>query len=330
MRSDTRYILSLDGGGFRGYAQSWFLKKFFQQAGITNFLDWNLISGTSIGGISAVAFALGKTPQDMIDIFKNHGADIFAKNTSFDAGYMARVVMGLAGYGSPPTQYSNLPLKEAINSVVDDNKTMSDIPVPVILTGWNATQMKPYNFSNILGQEPVLIGHNDNVVNAMLSTSAAPLFFPPQLVNADVIIDGGVMQNNPCVLAFSMIKKLNPTVNRFIILSVGTGYSYSKFIPPIPALNDLIPQNVNYVAWLLEKLLIDAPAVLNDKIMRTLATDVYDQIYYYRFGFDFKEGEDDSLDNASLEQQALLEEKVEEKYAMDSDLISNFIAHFKA
>lgn len=365
MREDTKYILSLDGGGFRGYAQSFFLKKFCQQAQIDTFTEWDLISGTSVGAISAVAYALGKKPEDLLTLFREHGEQIFAKNSWFDTGYFARVIMGLSGYGSPPTAYQKQPLKDAINTVVDDSLLLEDIAVPVIITAWNASQRKPFNFSNIIGQDPVLVGSSTPAVDAVLSSSAAPLYFPPHIVNGDKMIDGGVMQNNPSVLGYSVLKKMFPKIRRFIVLSVGTGQAYSDFEPPMPSLSlaqqkpmspevelaqikikqemvklrvsasaaelprDLLPTNVTYVEWLMENVLISAPAILNDKIMRCVAADVYDEIIYYRFDFNFNAGEDGSLDNATPEHQALLESKVNAQYAIDLDRITTFIEHLR-
>ena len=65
-------ILSFDGGGIKGLFSAYFMKFFCQDAGIPGnkiHEHFSVISGTSIGGIQALAYATGYSPDDMIELF---------------------------------------------------------------------------------------------------------------------------------------------------------------------------------------------------------------------------------------------------------------------
>jgi patatin-like phospholipase/acyl hydrolase len=63
MDINTIRALEFDGGGVRGYLSLKFFQRFVQQWGINPnelWKYWNVISGTSIGGIMALFIAFGK------------------------------------------------------------------------------------------------------------------------------------------------------------------------------------------------------------------------------------------------------------------------------
>lgn len=78
---DTIRILSLDGGGIRGVFSATWLDLFCKRAGIDEsklFEFFDVIAGTSIGGIQAIAYADGKSPEFMKNLFLSKGKDIFS------------------------------------------------------------------------------------------------------------------------------------------------------------------------------------------------------------------------------------------------------------
>src|ERR1043165_7312737 len=81
---NTVRILEIDGGGERGYLSSLFLQKFIQLWGIDQADLWknfNVICGTSVGGILALALAQGKTTDELIPFFLNEGPYVFSLGT---------------------------------------------------------------------------------------------------------------------------------------------------------------------------------------------------------------------------------------------------------
>lgn len=371
--SKTVKILSLDGGGMRGYFSATFLKRFCLDAGIQSnrlFEAFDIITGTSIGGIQALGYAYGKTPEDMRQFFASKGSSIFAYSSILPlSAYKLSVIMGLPTY--PSTFYAQEPLKTALTEVFGNTLKLSDLSGKVIIPAWDTHEDMSSIFSNISGLEPFLSGADRSIVDVGLATSAAPLYFPPASVNSHTMIDGGVYVNNPVTLAYSVAKKMFPGTTRFCILSVGTGVAHNDFIPETTLklktvdseleqetkkeiekirqklfkkypdkkeqvmflterLTGIAPYNVDYIFYLMDNVFIPGPQELNAKVMEFEATDVYDDIFFNRFQYQFLPGQDSSLDNYSPTNLDHLQQYAMTQYDVDLLKIQNFIAHFNA
>lgn len=243
MDRNTLRILSLDGGGMRGYLSAIFLKLFVQQWGVNAnelYKHFDIITGSSIGGITALAYASGKSPTDILPFFTEDGPWIFTTSTSTPSSRpstLTKINTIVGGPLSNPTFYPSTTngigtkrLKSKLDNVFG-TKTMQDMQTNVLITSFekNATETDftqdtntPIYFSNS-NIVPVLIGQNNLAVDVAMATSAAPLYFPSWQIGEDKYIDGGVVQNNPASLGFAIAKSLKPTANRYCVLSIGTG-----------------------------------------------------------------------------------------------------------
>jgi uncharacterized protein len=76
-------ILSLDGGGIRGIFSAAVLAAIEEDLGTTITDHFDLIAGTSTGGIIAVGLGLGLTPRAILDFYVSEGRSIFADRLSF-------------------------------------------------------------------------------------------------------------------------------------------------------------------------------------------------------------------------------------------------------
>jgi predicted acylesterase/phospholipase RssA len=252
----TVRILSIDGGGVRGVIPSTFLTRFCPQAGIDPtkvFESFDIIIGTSIGGLLSLGFAAGKTPSEMTQFFYDKGSSIFYYNSSLSLdAYKAGVILHPLGFnynytfygvGDPdhPDDSSINGLKKALTEVLGANTKLSDLNGNLILTAWDADEDKAVLFSNLTQFPNYLIGSEFKAVEAGLATSAAPLYFPSSTIDGHKYIDGGVFQNNPEITAYAVAKQLFPTANRMCLLSVGTGVSYNDFLPPTLKLRNTSP-----------------------------------------------------------------------------------------
>ena len=85
MDFNTIRVLSLDGGGMRGYVSANFLKSFVDLWGVNPNELWkyfDVISGSSIGGIMALALSFGKSPEELLTFFTEDGPWIFTTSSS--------------------------------------------------------------------------------------------------------------------------------------------------------------------------------------------------------------------------------------------------------
>jgi uncharacterized protein len=97
-------ILSLDGGGFRGMFSAAVLARLEEDLGTRIADHFDLIAGTSTGGIIALGLGLGLSPQEITAFYTEHGPRIFRDRTRTRS--LRRLLRA---------KYGREPLKEALS-----------------------------------------------------------------------------------------------------------------------------------------------------------------------------------------------------------------------
>lgn len=180
-------ILSLSGGGYRGLFTARILADLEEHIDAPIASRFDLIAGTSIGGILALALALEVPARRMVTLFEEHGEDIFKKRRSF-LGYLR----------SPYTQSSLATLLES--DALFGQRTIGACRHRVIVPAINHTTGRPVLFKT--PHHPNFSAdHKHRLVDVALATSAAPGFFPRHTFNSCQYVDGGLFANAPGLLA---------------------------------------------------------------------------------------------------------------------------------
>ena len=86
-------ILSLDGGGLKGLFSACFLAEWEQHVGRPITSSFDLIAGTSTGGIIALALGAGFPAAQIVEFYRQHGPAIFPAEV-FEAVGRARQAFG--------------------------------------------------------------------------------------------------------------------------------------------------------------------------------------------------------------------------------------------
>lgn len=265
MSNNNCRLLSFDGGGMKGLFSAYFMKYFCQDAGIHGneiYKHFDIISGTSIGGIQALGYANGMSPDDMIDFFITKGPLIFSPQVST----LQKINTILYG---DETFYSNTVLKQQLANVFGTAK-MFQLKTNVLITsvevfltnipdvGESVSNFRPVFFSNV--NLPGFEGQNYLVQNVALATSAAPLYFPaitiPEVTTPNAkFIDGGTYMNNTAAGIWALSNAIHPSSDRVSLLSVGTGLgTIGLFDPqPAPPLTKVILHHQEYKEFLATK-----------------------------------------------------------------------------
>lgn len=251
--SNTVRILELDGGGARGIITSTFLDLFVTKWGINPNEIWkyfDVICGTSIGGIQAVAYANGLAPSDMTQLFLTDAPWIFTTSTStpsVEPSVLSKVVTMVGSgtfYPGDTEGIGSMRLQSKLEEILG-NKTLQDMKTNVLIPSFEkndveadfaSTTNTPVYFSNISPNIlPILHGQNFSAVDVCMATSAAPIYLPAWSIGEDNYIDGGITHNNTSSFGLAIAKALKPTANRACVLSLGTGLGDVGFPPSPPS-----------------------------------------------------------------------------------------------
>jgi patatin-like phospholipase/acyl hydrolase len=204
-------ILSLDGGGIRGIFSAAVLAAIEEDLNVRVIDHFDLIAGTSTGGIIAIALGFGLSPKEIVEFYLAEGKDIFANPLGIAS--LRRIFR---------SKFDSAPLVAALQRTFGE-KRFGDSTKRLIIPSYNLGEDDVYIFRT--AHNPRL--RRDYKVPAWKvaqATSAAPTYFPASK-NVDELrlVDGGVWANNPTMVAFiEAIGTLKIDPNDIRILNLGT------------------------------------------------------------------------------------------------------------
>ena len=178
-------ILAIDGGGIKGVFPASFLATVEDAIGdnIANYFD--LIVGTSTGGIIALGLGLGLSAKEILAFYEESGPRIFSGN---------RPLRWLRWFGI--SKYNKVPLREALVVCFGEQK-LGDSKKRLVIPSLNLENGEVYIYKT--AHHPRLQrDYKAKAVDVALATSAAPTYFPThRAATGTPLIDGGVWANNP-------------------------------------------------------------------------------------------------------------------------------------
>jgi uncharacterized protein len=243
--TDRRAILCLDGGGMRGILTIQLLKKIEKIAGIPCYDIFDMIAGTSAGGIIAGLITTGHTAEEIEGLYVNLINEVFDKK-----------LLGNR-FVNPPAfskvKYRSL-LKVAVGDVVIA-EACRERDIDLLITAQDISAAEETFFSCFKQDDGSFYGTYKNVLlrAVMEATMSAPTYFYP----LERFVDGGTTTyNNPSLAAFmeavsysradKNMDKCEYQINKITMFSLGTGIS-RQFIKPTNTIN---PDGVDIVFWL--------------------------------------------------------------------------------
>lgn len=207
--NDRFQILALSGGGYRGLYTATLLADLESAAGKPLAQCFDLLTGTSVGGILALGLALEIPAARLAALFADHGDEIFARQFSLfgylRANYSSK---GLSALLTHPSMFGDRLLGECNHRVL--------IPAVNYSTGQPVMFKTPHhpNFRT---------DHAFPIVDIALATSAAPVYFNRHRFNHNQYIDGGLYANAPGLLGVHEAETfLEQTARNMHLLSIGT------------------------------------------------------------------------------------------------------------
>jgi patatin-like phospholipase/acyl hydrolase len=213
-------ILSLDGGGIRGVFPAAFLAKLEEHldAPVGSYFD--LIAGTSTGGIIAIGLGLGLSAKDILKLYEEQGPVIFDQQRGRFANFLRQRLRGAVHWVD--SKYSSAPLQEALTGILGQ-RHLGESRTRLVIPAWHPMLERVYIYKT--AHHPRLeTDYKGLALDAAMATAAAPTFLKPHLTSDAIeLVDGGVWANNPIgVAAMEAVGMLNWPADRLKILSIGT------------------------------------------------------------------------------------------------------------
>lgn len=350
-------ILSIDGGGIRGIIPAIILAEIEKRTGKRIFELFDLIAGTSTGGILALGltkpnpaqFKEAKfTADDLIDLYRNEGKHIFSQPGILKfADHLLKPIGDILHL--PPNNLEDLVKPKYFSEGREQilTKFLGDTPVKaalkeVLITSYDTELRTPIFFTSIdkkenLGYSFRKICTGFTMKQAAMATSAAPTYFPPYKVDTVhrteggyySLVDGGVFANNPTSLAIMEgiidFKKVGQKLDLddILVVSLGTGsltrkYHYKEV------------KNWGQIKWALPiiDMILDGQSESVDCQLEQLLPKSHDTPkQYYRFQAQLSNA-NDAMDDTSDENIARLEKLAEliiEEQGLDLDELSGLL-----
>jgi uncharacterized protein len=208
---DRFQILSLDGGGIKGIFSAGVLAAIEEDLGISIADHFDLIAGTSTGGIIAIGLGLGLKPREIVEFYFREGPSIFPKRCGLKSiqHWVRR-------------KYSARPLEEALKRCFKD-KRFGDSTKRLVIPSYNIGDDDVYVFRTPHA-ERLRRDYKVPAWKVAKATSSAPTFFPATRdVDRLRLIDGGVWANNPSLVAVTeAFGTLMVPLAEIHVLSIGT------------------------------------------------------------------------------------------------------------
>ena len=243
-------ILSLDGGGIKGAGEAQLLARLDHETGLLDKVE--MFSGTSTGGIIALALAAGVPVEECVALYRDNGAAIFGNRDWKDtvAGALDELIRA---------NFSQKALRELLEEVFGD-KRLPDLEREVLIPTFDVARFRPK-----------LLDRSDDwsLVDAALATSAAPTYFPTHVVRESfsgratargavrAFVDGGMYANNPADRAIMFASaKLGEDPADLTVLSIGAG------APPYKPIDELLDERTKNLDWGIKQWVINKPNLL--------------------------------------------------------------------
>ncbi|TQT61977.1 CBASS cGAMP-activated phospholipase [Xanthomonas perforans] len=206
------HVLALSGGGYRGLYTATVLAELEQVLGRPIAQHFDLICGTSAGGMLALGLANEIPASELKDLFEKHGGRIFGSRS------LARRLLGFWFIA----KHTPDGLREVLAERFGET-TLGDLKHPVLIPAVNYSTGKGQFFKT--PHHPSFeLDHRLKVMDVALATAAAPVYFPLARNERGVFADGGLVGNAPGLFGLHEARHFlakDPSV-QVRVLSIGT------------------------------------------------------------------------------------------------------------
>ena len=303
---DLVKILSIDGGGIRGIIPATVLTEIERRTGARIGELFDLIAGTSTGGILALGLvkpdSSGRpqyTAADLAELYEREGHRIFERSLWHEIVAMDNLL---------DEKYPVAGLEAVLEQYFGEAR-LRDAVTEVLVPSYELETREPWFFARHKARADAAYDFPMRYVAR--ATSAAPTYFEPLELTVTkppgAFVDGGVFANNPTMCGYVEAKELHPEADDVLVVSVGTG-EYTRPIRYAEA------KDWGLARWAkpILDVVFDGVSKTVDHQMGLLCRDSDGgDPRYYRIQTELDRGSDD-MDNTTPANLAALKEKAHE------------------
>jgi uncharacterized protein len=217
-------ILAIDGGGIRGLIPAVVLAEIERRSGRRTAELFDLIAGTSTGGILACGLsrpgeggAPAFTAADLIGFYESEGPEVFHRS-------LLKRVESVEGYVDE--RYDDTGLNAALRRYLDGTR-LSQAVTDLFITAYEIERREAFFFrSSRARTDPA---YDFTYLDVARATAAAPTYFEPARIRDAAgaekyaLIDGGVFALNPAMVAYAELAASGRAAEIDLVVSLGTG-----------------------------------------------------------------------------------------------------------
>lgn len=231
-------ILTIDGGGIKGVQPAAFLATLEKDLDRPIGEYFDLIAGTSTGGILAIGLALGHSAGELLKLYEERGPHIFGQAKK--RGFVGKCINRVAGkflHIFKPKLNADI-LRHEIDAVLK-GALIGEAKTRLVIPSWDADSRSIYIYKTA-HHHRLDTDFRKPALDAALATAAAPTYYKRHKTIDDVgLLDGGVWSNNPIGIAVvEAISLLDWDPASLKILSLGC-VDEVYMIPEAPGIGNL-------------------------------------------------------------------------------------------
>jgi len=233
-RPGAATILALHGGGFLGYFSACIAAGLQKRREVLRAngplgQSFDAICGTSVGAILAAGLATDTPADDILHLMAEKGAAIFPRRpfmSTWPGIFAAR--------------FDPEPLRGLLTEIIGPVR-LGELNRVLVIPAVNESLGRPVIFRSADPEQGDL-----SLVDVVMASAAAPLYFPLQRIGGSRYADGGLVANGPALIASAdLTRRFGIPAHRQRVVSIGT----TRSAPGSPV-KDNRPDSWGGIRWI--------------------------------------------------------------------------------
>lgn len=195
-------ILSLSGGGSKGYISAKLLQKLEESTGKQCYELFDFCSGVSTGSIVGAMLSRSVPAKDIAEFYRTKAPEIFKNKRCFLLNLFK-------------SKYNKKNLEKVLKEYL--NVPFSTMKMKTMIY---AARIDKPNSQAVFWKSWNDIDFNENTADIVQASSSAPTFFEPHYYDGAYYADGAFIANNPTMCCIAEALRLGKSLNEMYVVNI--------------------------------------------------------------------------------------------------------------